>query len=363
MSRDDLEKLRGKIRRVDDQILMLTRERIQLAKRVGEWKVEHGIPVRDFETEREVLAVTEERCREFGLDPTLGRQITRALIGGAVKIQEDLRERKYSGTRKKITIVGGRGKMGEWLSRYLYSRGHQVTIFDKAGGLKGFRRSLSLDRAVRNADIIVLSVPLHAAAPIYRQVRKLQPKGTVVDQFSLKTPVLDEIHLAIEQGMSVSSMHPLFGPDVYLLSDRILLLCSCGHCEADEAVSALFSGTSLERVDLPVEEHDKAMGIVLGLSHAVSIIFTEALTRSGMHRDDLRRLATTTYLKQAGTASEVASENARLYYDIQYLNRYTPEVHDLFQKAFEKFRKSSLSQNPASFLAMMRRGKSFFENE
>ncbi len=363
MSRKDLDKLRRKIRRVDDQILKLARERTGLAKQIGEWKLENSIPVRDFETERDVLAIAEERCREFGLDPTVGREITRALIGGAVKIQEELRERKFGGTQKRITIIGGKGKMGEWLSRYLHSRGHQVTIFDKAGGLKGFRRTLSLERGVKGADIIVLSVPLHAAASVYRKVRKLRPKGTVVDQFSLKTPVIDEIRLAIDDGISVSSIHPLFGPDVYLLSDRILLLCSCGHQTADKAISELFSGTSLERVDLPVEEHDKAMGIVLGLSHAVSIIFTEALARSGLSSADLRKLATTTYLKQAGTASEVAMENPRLYYDIQSLNRYTPEVHDLFQKSLDAFRKSSLSRNPTSFLSMMKRGRAFFESE
>lgn len=361
MSRDDLDKLRGRIRRVDERILKLARERTDLAHKIGEWKLENGIPVRDFETEREVLAITEERCREFGLDPTLGREITRALIGGAVKIQEDLRERRYSGSRQKISIVGGRGKMGRWLSRYLHSRGHRVTIYDKAGGVKGFRNARSLETAVRGADIVVLSVPLHAAAGVYRKVRRLRPAGTVVDLFSLKTPVLDEIRLAMEEGISVTSMHPLFGPDVYLLSDRILLLCPCGDRAADETVSGLFSGTSLERFDVPVEDHDKAMGLVLGLGHAVSIIFTEALARSGMKGSELRRIATTTYRKQVSAAAEVAGENARLYYDIQHLNHCTPDVHELFRKSFEAFRKASLAGNPASFLAMMRRGRAFYE--
>ena len=128
-------------------------------------------------------------------------------------------------------------------------------------------------------------------------------------------------------------------------------------------MASLFAGTSLELFDVPVEDHDKAMGIVLGLSHAVSIIFTEALAKSGVRSADLSRVATTTYLKQAGTAAEVARENARLYYDIQHLNRYTPEVHELFRKAFESFRKASLARNPSSFLAMMRRGHAFFEEE
>ncbi len=363
MSRRKLDDLRSEIRDVDDTILRLARKRIDLAKKIGLWKLRHGIPVRDFETEREVLALTAERCRKHGLDETLGREITRALIGGAVKIQEELRERRYEGSRRRISIVGGAGKMGRWLAGYLYSRGHRVTTYDTAGAVKGFHHTRSLEGAVKRADIIVLSVPLHAAAKTYRRVVSLEPAGTIVDLFSLKTPVLGEIARALGRGIRVTSIHPLFGPDVYLLSDRILLLCSCGDTEADGKVADLFSGTSLETVAVPVEEHDRAMGIVLGLSHAVNIILTEALTRSGLNSGELRKVATTTYLKQSRTASQVAGENPRLYYDIQHLNRYSPEVFELFRESFEAFRAAATASHPGAFVAMMKRGLSFFEDE
>jgi len=361
MSPSKVDRYRDEIHRLDQEILRLARRRTDVAAAIGRFKQQHGLPVRDFEAERDVLALTEERCREYGLDPTVGRQITRALISGAVQVQEQLRESRHDGSLQRISILGGKGKMGRWLAHYMHSRGHRVTIHDPAGRLPGFRNTNSFERACRQADIVLLSVPLRTAANVLRRIRRLKPRGTIIDLFSLKTPALDQIQAAISEGLSVSSIHPLFGPDVFLLSDRILLICPCGDEAADRKARELFQGTSLEVVTVKVTEHDRAMGIVLGLTHAVNIVFTEALSRSGMSGREVRRLATTTYLKQARTSSEVAHENPRLYHEIQNLNRYSPEVYALFEQAFAAFQAAAAKRNPSSFVAMMRRGRRFYE--
>ncbi|MFH1279087.1 MAG: chorismate mutase [Candidatus Eisenbacteria bacterium] len=362
MPRKKLQELRKEMRRLDGEILKLAKKRTDLARQVGKVKLASGFPVRDFETEAEVLEFAEERCRKQGIDPGLGRTIFRALIRGAVREQEAIHEKRFLGSKREITILGGRGKMGSWLAHYFYSRGHRVLIHDPEGPLAGFRSTTSFEKAVDQAEILVVSVPLHGAAQIYRKIRKRKPKGVVVDLFSLKSPVLDEIWLGLDEGLAITSIHPLFGPDVYLLSDRILVHCPCGNPRADRAVSDLFTDTSLETVKIPVEEHDRAIGIVLGLAHAVNIIFTEALVRSGFPARDLHRLGTTTFEKQVATSSEVAGENPRLYYDIQHLNEHTPEVFRLFERAFEVFRKASLGNSSRSFEAMMSRGRRFYED-
>lgn len=361
MPRKKLQELRKQMRRLDGDILKLAKKRTDLARQMGKLKLASGFPVRDFETEAEVLALAEERCVAQGVDPELGRTIFRALIQGAVREQEAIHEKRFLGSKREITILGGRGKMGSWLARYLYSRGHRVLIHDPEGPLAGFRSTTSFEKAVDEAEILVVSVPLHAASAVYKKIRKRKPKAVIVDLFSLKSPVLDEIWTGLDEGLAITSIHPLFGPDVYLLSDRILVLCPCGHARADRTVADLFTDTSLEQVRVPVEEHDRAIGIVLGLAHAVNIVFTEALVRSGFPAKDLRRLGTTTFEKQVATSSEVARENPRLYYDIQHLNEHTPEVLRLYERAFEVFRKASLSNSARSFEAMMSRGRRFYE--
>ncbi len=360
MPRKRLDDLRKEIRQLDDQILHLAARRTQLTEKIGRVKLASGLPVRDYQAERETLAFANERSAEHGLDRTTGRSIARALIVGAVREQEEIHEKRFLGSKRGITILGGRGKMGRWLAHYFHSRGHRVTIHDPAGPLSGFRFTGAFERAVDEAEVLLLSIPLHAAAQVYKRIRRRKPSATVVDIFSLKSPVLDEIWAGLDEGLSITSIHPLFGPDVYLLSDRILLLCPCGHKKADREVAALFTGTSLEQVRVPVEKHDEAIGVVLGLAHAVNIIFTEALVRSGLPKKDLRRLASTTFEKQVRTAAEVARENPRLYYDIQHLNEHSPQVFRIFEKTARDFRKAALSNSSRSFVSMMERGRRLY---
>ena len=93
----------------------------------------------------------------------------------------------------------------------------------------------------------------------------------------------------------------------------------------------------------------------------MSIIFTEALARSGFPAKDLHRLATTTFEKQVQTAAEVAAENPRLYYDIQHLNEHSPQIFRLFEKSVRDFRKAALSPTSRSFRTMMERGRKFYK--
>lgn len=358
-----LDALRRQVREIDREILRLAARRLGVAKEIGKRKLESGAPVRDYVAEREVLSRFDALCADLELDSTMGRAIAMALIGGAVRTQEELHESTFEGTKQRISIVGGRGRMGAWLAHYFHSRGHRVTICDPAGRLEGFHSARSLETAVRDAEIVALAVPLHLAAEVYGTLVDLRPPGVIVDVFSLKSSVLEQIARARDLGMAVTSCHPLFGPDVYLLSDHTLLLCPCGEPSADATVESLFSGTSLDLVNVPVADHDRMMGIVLGLGHAINIIFTEALARSGMTSEQLDRVATTTYLKQANTAAEVARENPRLYYDIQHLNEHSREVYDLIDVALEAFRGAALDDQPTAFEALMRRGKTYFDGD
>ena len=65
--------------------------------------------------------------------------------------------------------------------------------------------------------------------------------------------------------------------------------------------------------------------------------------------------------KQMKTAREVARENARLYYDIQHMNRHSPEVYELLQSAFAKFRRAAQSDSPRLFVSLMKRSRAFYE--
>jgi len=110
---------------------------------------------------------------------------------------------------------------------------------------------------------------------------------------------------------------------------------------------------------MSLDEHDRLIAYVLGLSHALNIAFFTALAESGEAAPRLARMSSTTFDAQLEVASHVAQESPELYYEIQSLNDYGAESLEALSKAVERLRTSVLSQDHAAFVALMRRGRDY----
>jgi len=358
---EDLQSLRDRIRAVDRRILELVTERMRIAQSVGDYKRRAGLPIRDYRTEVEVLERTRRACEELGLDADLGLSVIQSLIEGAVRTQHGIGERPYEGSRRSILVVGGGGRMGAWLCRYFAGQGHSVTILDPSPTrLPDFQYAESL-AAAREADVVALATPLERTGEVLDELTALDPKGLVFDICSLKSPIFASIRNAAQAGVRIASLHPLFAPGTVLLAGRVLVVCDCGVPDATRDARALFEDTALRLVDLPLDEHDRRMAYVLGLSHAVNIAFGTALRGSGLSAVDFDRVASTTFSKQVRTTREVALENPRLYYEIQHGNRHTGAVLDALLAAVRELRAAALAETPDAFEGIMQSNHSWFQ--
>ena len=70
---------------------------------------------------------------------------------------------------------------------------------------------------------------------------------------------------------------------------------------------------------------------LMPLRHLVNIAFADAVAQSGQHVPLLKRISSSTFNAQLQVAAQVASENPRLYYEIQQGNGRTAEVVEHFQ--------------------------------
>jgi chorismate mutase/prephenate dehydrogenase len=72
---------------------------------------------------------------------------------------------------------------------------------------------------------------------------------------------------------------------------------------------ACFASTMVEQVVTTLDDHDRLIAYVLGLSHAINIAFFTALAESGEAAPRLARLSSTTFDAQLAVASLVAGES------------------------------------------------------
>jgi chorismate mutase/prephenate dehydrogenase len=365
MSSDDttLEDLRCRLNDIDRRLLAIVAERKAVSGEVARVKRATGRPTRDYEREREVILGVRTAASELGVSPALAEDLLRLLIRSSLTTQERASvAARGAGTGRRVLVIGGAGLMGRWFVDFLSSQGFAVEVADPAGADAGLACIADWRQADLQHDFIVLATPLGVTDAILRDLALRRPPGVIFDIGSLKSPLRAGLLALRSHGCKVTSVHPMFGPDTELLSGRHIIFVDLGSAAALDAAKELFASTMAEQVVMSLDDHDRLIAYVLGLSHALNIAFFTALAESGEAAPRLARLSSTTFDAQLDVASRVARDNPELYYEIQSLNDYGAESLEALAKAVERIRTAVLSQDHATFVALMRRGHDYLQD-
>jgi chorismate mutase/prephenate dehydrogenase len=333
---DELLELRRRLDEIDDGIIDLIAERQAIVTTVGEHKLKTGAPLRHYAREREVIDRGVQRAESLGVSGRVAREIMETLIHHSLGKQETHKLlHSEHGQGRQALVIGGLGRMGEWMSRYLDMVGYHVDVADPVAKESPFERVHDWESVIDNYDLVVVAVPLRPSNAILHRLAELRPRGLVFDIGSLKSPMRSGLQALADAGCRVCSVHPMFGPNEIGLSGRHILFVDVGNAEALAEARALFAHTAAECVDLSLQEHDEVMAWVLGLSHLVNIAFASALAESGEAVPLLRRISSSTFNAQLKVAAQVVSENPHLYYEIQQGNAMTGQVVEHFRGVFD----------------------------
>ena len=359
-----LDPLRAELGQIDREILERVARRQTLAQRIGQVKREAGVPTRDYRQEREVVQRARAAAVEHGLAPGLGEELILALIRGSLTIQEkDMVATRGEGSGRRVLVIGGAGHMGRWFVRYLGAQGFTVEIADPAdpegGALPGIVHHRDWRAVPLDHELIVIAAPMAVTGAILEELAAAPPRGVVFDIGSLKSPLRKGLHALRAAGASVTSVHPMFGPDTELLSGRHVIFIDLGAPQATAAARALFEPTMATLVEMDLESHDRLIAYVLGLSHALNIAFFTALAESGEAAPKLATLSSTTFDAQLGVAARVARDNPDLYFEIQTLNDYGTESLAALLYAVERLRSVVRAGDLDGFRGLMTRGHAY----
>jgi chorismate mutase/prephenate dehydrogenase len=358
-----LDDLRRRINELDRQILELVGKRQETIREVARTKHASGQATRDYNREREVLLAARETGKQYGVPAPLAENLVRMLIRYSLTTQEQASvAAQGAGTGRSALVIGGAGKMGRWFAEFMASQGFAVEVADPAGAPAGFTHVTDWRESALKQDFIVIATPLGVTDKILRELAMRRPKGVIFDVGSLKSPLRAGLNALKSHGCRVTSLHPMFGPDTELLSGRHVIFVEAGSPEATAAARELFASTMVEQVVMSLEDHDRLIAYVLGLSHALNIAFFTALAESGEAAPRLARLSSTTFDSQLDVATKVAQESPELYFEIQSLNDYGSESLEALSQAIERLRSAVISQDFTAFESLMRRGREYLED-
>jgi chorismate mutase / prephenate dehydrogenase len=357
-----LDELRRQLDKLDRELLQLVAERQAASREIARVKRSTGHPTRDYGRERDVILGAREEAEQLGVSPEIAESIMRLLIRSSLTTQERASVAAHgTGSGRSALVIGGAGKMGGWFAQFLASQGFDVQIADPRAAAMGLSGLADWHDSPLPHDFIVVAAPLGDTDRILRELAQRRPAGVVFDLGSLKSPLRAGLGALTAAGVAVTSLHPMFGPDTELLSGRHVIFIDLGHPGALAQARALFAPTMAEQVVMQIDEHDRLIAYVLGLSHALNIAFFTALADSGAAAPRLLELSSTTFDAQFDIASKVAEESPDLYYEIQRLNDFGAESLEALSHAVQAVRRAVLEGDAARFKALMGAGREYVQ--
>jgi len=356
----DLEELRNNLSALDRQILELVAQRQAMVTRIGEVKYQSGQATRNFNREKQVIDMARAQAVELEIPPNLAEELMELLIRSSLTKQERARVRADGyGQGRQALVIGGGGQMGLWFVDFLDSQGFDVTVADPVNKADGFKQVDDWGKTDDHFNVTVIAAPIGVSAGIIDEMAVTGRSGLIFDIGSLKSPLEAGLRKMAGQGLNVTSIHPMFGPDTELLSGRHVLFLEVGAPRATQQARQLFAATMARQIEMDIGEHDRLIAYVLGLSHALNIAFFTSLAESGENLPRLADLSSTTFDAQLKVAEKVGAESPQLYFEIQRLNPHgLAPLHEL-AGAVQRIIDLVESGDEAAFVELMQRGREY----
>ncbi|QFS84640.1 cyclohexadienyl dehydrogenase [Roseivivax sp. THAF40] len=210
----------------------------------------------------------------------------------------------------------------------------------------------SAEEAVRDADLVVLAVPVGVMGAVAETIAPhLKPGATVTDVGSVKKDVIAQVGPHIPEGVHFIPGHPMAGTEhsgpesgfSTLFDNRWCLLVPVegSDPEAVARLRAFWEGLGALVDEMDADHHDLVLAVV---SHTPHLI---AYTMVGV-ADDLRRVTESEVIKYSATGfrdfTRIAASDPTMWRDVfltnkdatlEILGRFTEELFAL-QRAIRK---------------------------
>ncbi|MEM0341113.1 MAG: chorismate mutase [Acidilobaceae archaeon] len=274
---EELEDFRAEIDKIDEEIIMLIKKRLEVARRIALAKKKLGLDVTDPERERAVLASWTERARRESVPEDLAKNIAEFLIKYSKFVQ-----RFAYGPPRNVALIGY-GRMAKSIGGLLAKAGHRVIIsgrrMEKAESLAKTLgcESAEVVEAIKNSEYVILAISRSALESGYVDTFSGHLKSRVVmDIASSKSGVFEKLTaLSLQHGFSYISTHPLFYSVELPYGEKIVLIPSESGYSVLPEVIVFWESLGLEVIVSSAIEHEKAMAIQQVVPH----IFLMAMNR------------------------------------------------------------------------------------
>lgn len=262
---------------------------------------------------------------------------------------------------RKIAVVGGTGKMGRLISRLLKKDGFKVTVCSRRlEAAKKVAKKLGVSYntirdGVREAEVVVVSVPLENTYQVCKDVAQQMRKGALlVEISSVKTGITDKLTKELPKQIKYLSIHPLFGPQAKSLNQKNVAIIKTKMTPCSRQVIVYLKGKGAQITFLSVDEHDKAMAVAQVMHHFAMLAFIYSLTNQLRKFKEPHKLLTRSLNLTLKSVNNLL-KNMEAMTSIQQFNPYAKEMRATYLKLISTLNKKDPKEISAKILTELQK--------
>lgn len=305
---EHLAELRAQIDSLDEELLQLLAKRLDVVHKIGEVKQQHGLPIYVPQRESEMLQKKREAATKLGLSPNLIEDILRRIMRESYVSENQFGFKTVNPQIRKIVIVGGRGKLGSLLGRYLSGSGYNVVSLEQNDWPQAAQ-------ILQDADVVIMSVPIANTLEVIAQLKSyLTENMLLADLTSVKRAPLEKM-LEVHHG-PVVGLHPMFGPDVASMAKQVVACCDGRFSERYQWLLQQIQMWGVKIYHVDATEHDHHMTYIQALRHFSTFVYGLYLSQQPVDLEKLLALSSPIYRLELAMVGRLFAQDAALYADI-----------------------------------------------
>ncbi|MBD2306792.1 bifunctional chorismate mutase/prephenate dehydrogenase [Chroococcidiopsis sp. FACHB-1243] len=256
---------------------------------------------------------------------------------------------------RKITIIGGRGRMGKFFTQHLSTAGHQVSTlgnqdWDRASQLLG------------EAEFVIVSVPIErTVAVIERAAKYLLPTTALADITSIKAQPV-QVMLANHAG-AVMGLHPMFGPSIKSFAGQKVVICSGRNDETFQWLLDFISDRGGELISCTPEEHDRIMVTIQATQHFSRFCCGAFLSAENIDLDQSLSMSTPSYRQEVEIVNRLFTQNPALCVDIMLATEERCEAIARLAQTYRRLAELIVKKDRSSLIREFEIAQSFLTQE
>jgi len=252
---------------------------------------------------------------------------------------------------KSLTIIGGSGGMGKVFGEFFKRYGFKITLharnlekLENVAHEFDVNYESSLEESVKDADIILVSIPITSTVSMIQKIAPLLKKNALlIDITSIKSTVVNTMKKIIKTyPINCLSLHPMFGPGIKDMKNYVMIVLKVGGTEkydnlVDELIT-LFELNGLIITETTPEIHDRRIALTLGVPHMLNILFLNLIRRSKEPLSELTKYTGTTFLLQKVFAESIIQREREMFGEIQIENQEFHKVLNLLESLIKEYK-------------------------